>query len=125
MMPAQTANNRNNIILAEMQNVFGDRLEGIVEHKGDIQPVVSSGDIFAQSQPVLISLRIGNQDFRVITFSGSTIELSVGGKQLRLSPVIDNQGNVIVEGSNFVWDNGKTTGHSSASITAKPMEIEL
>jgi hypothetical protein len=123
---AAMTNNDRVAMLREMQQVFGDRLEGVVQYKGSIQPVVNStGGAYTNAQPVVITLRQGSREISIVSFSGNTVTVDLDKDKMTLSPVVTGDGRVIVEGKDFLWSQDKVIGKPGFSIDAKTLGASL
>lgn len=112
-------------LMQEMKSLFGDKLEAVVRQDGRIEPVLASANSYAASQPLVITLRKGNQELRIISFSGNTVTLPFDHKKVSLSATVTREGSVIVEGKDFVWGQEKTVGVLPASIDARTLGAAL
>jgi hypothetical protein len=113
-------------MLNEMRQVFGNRLEGVVQYKGNIQPVVNStGGAYTNAQPVVITLRQGGREISIVSFSGNTVTVDLDHGKMTLSPVVTGDGHVIVEGKDFIWSRDRMIGKPDFSIDAKTLGTSL
>jgi hypothetical protein len=112
-------------LLHEMKQVFGKQLNAVVQDGNNIEPVVDTGASFTDAQPVIMTLKQGGKTLSVMSFSGSTVTLTINHQTVTLSPMVTSDGKVIVEGKDFLWAHGKMNGDSSLSIDAKPLGLSL
>ena len=114
------------MVLSELQKTFGNQLEGVIKHKANYEPLISAQkDQFSNGQPIVIVMKDGDKETRIITNSGNTLQLQMGDKNITISPSVTASGKVIVEGDNFLWKDGKTVGEAPYSIEAKPLGQDL
>jgi hypothetical protein len=94
-------------ILAQMKDLFGAQLNGVVEYAGespDIQLSESAaGEAEGQAQPVVIELRRGGEIVRTLGFSGRSICMKLAGEETCIEPLATGAGDVIVTANHFCW----------------------
>lgn len=112
-------------LIREMRAVFGNQLNGIIESAGKVEPVVAEGNTFSDSQPILVTLQQGDKKLRILCFSGNTVTVPYSGKNLRLTTILNKEGNVIVEGDDFMWTNQQTVGAIPTGMQAEALEPSL
>jgi hypothetical protein len=126
VIPSTIPQNNELAALTEMQKLFGDQLKGIVMEGNQIQPVLSSGgEAFTRSQPILITLQQGGKTSRILCYSGNVISIPVQGKDITINAYVDEKGNAVVEGKDFLWSQGKTLGTAPVTLDAKPVGASL
>ena len=123
--PALTNTTEDLAVLQEMKNLFGAQLAAIVQQGGNIEPILASTRSYATSQPLLITLRKGDQEVRIISFSGNSVTFSFDHKKLSFITTVTDQGTVIVEGKDFIWTQGAMVGAIPGIIDAKTLGAAL
>jgi hypothetical protein len=115
---------REKLLLAQFDQVFGDRLQAVITRGGKMQIVLSETG-GQRGQPVLIHLKADDGDVDIMSFSGSKVSLAVDGKQVSFDTLVDGKGDVILAGDNVFWQAGKgqVEGAPEVRIGAKPLEM--
>ena len=100
-------------LLSEMRGVFGASLQAVVEGKGAPSVVVSEGASSGDGFPVLVELQPGRQKFKVLSFSGQKVPLTLNGKTLEFEVYLTGEGKLIL-----VTDNGAFSVDKEADINS-------
>jgi hypothetical protein len=103
---AKNSAEREKILLAQLSEVFGDRLQAVISRGGKIQIIVSDAP-GPRGQPVEIHLAAADGDVDIMSFSGRQVSLSVAGKQVSFDALVDGKGGVILAGEKLFWQDGK------------------
>ena len=115
---------REKIVLAEFNELFGGRLQAVISTGGQTQIVLGEKDA-QHGQPVVIHLSEKGQTVDIMSFSGENLQVSIGGRQVNFETLVDGQGGVILAGEKLFWQGGKASpgGAADLKIEAKALEM--
>ena len=122
--PAKNSAAREKILLSQLSEVFGDRLQAVITRGGKIQIVVS--DVPGpRGQPVEIHIASVDGDVDIMSFSGRQVSLSVDGRQVSFDALVDGKGGVILAGEKLFWQDGKGAldGAPDVKIGARALDM--
>jgi hypothetical protein len=91
-------------LIHETLAMFPNRVRAIVQDEHGINLVLSDQPDVPTSAPIYVQINDGKQRSSVVTFSGQQIQIA-GQKVTVLSQA---DGKIILEGSNFLWAEGRT-----------------
>ena len=116
-------------VLSQVEEVFPNRLSGIVTNENGTELVLSKEERPNPTQPVVLELSKSGKKTRIVTFSGESVEFDTGSSNEKLEIMVTGDGGVLIMGSNFIWrsDSGekKEEKFKGFDIKAKPLDIEL
>lgn len=108
---------REKRVLREVEELFEGRVQFIVIKNGDATIEVAPDAVFGQ-QAVLMELRRGGESWRIISFSGNTVELEIDGEVVEFEVLVAGDGEVIMAGRDFIWSSGSGSVPARLSIEA-------
>ena len=120
-----TIADRQRAVLAEFNEVFGARLQAIINTDGKTQVVLAEGDQPHQGQPLHIHLSGPGHDVDIVSFSGENVSLSLGGKQVSFDALVDGKGGVILAGDRVFWHDGKGDVADSPGLKIDAHALEM
>lgn len=108
-------------IIREMGNLFPEDLKAVIE-AGGTQEVVLGGSS-QQSQPVAVELRKEGESIRVLSFSGQTLEVKIGGKAFKMEILLTPKDEVLLSGDSFAVksEKGKEINVEGIQVRAAPI----
>lgn len=92
-----------NRLLQEMETLFPNRLNAVVERDGAFEVELSEENPGAPGQPIIMEFRRGSHALRVLGFSGRRVCVDLGGVRACFEPLVTGEGTVILSGENFFW----------------------
>jgi len=100
---------------------------GVARARGAIVRRVrgATEDFLEGYQPVIITLRQGEREICITSFSGNTVTVNLDHGKIILTPVVTGDGHVIVEGKDFVWSQDKVIGRPAVTLDAKMLGVSL
>lgn len=113
-------------LLSQMEGLFGAQLDAIVESTNEAPDIRLSADAtdFARprlAQPVLIQFqRVGGETTRVLSYSGRTVCVTLGGRRMCFEPLVTGRDEVILSGGAFCWSSERpAAGWNGYQVTAR------
>ncbi|MFV0416347.1 MAG: hypothetical protein ACK5NG_08265 [Chthoniobacterales bacterium] len=108
--------------LQEMEMLFPDRLNAVIERDGEYQIDVSEGNSGVDVQPVIVEFKRGSQTVRVLSFSGRRVCVDLGEKETCFEPLVTGEGEVILAGENFLWSPKAPSRLNGFIVTARQLD---
>ncbi len=112
-------------ILQQMQLLFPGQVDAVVQENGKTSLSVAQSTVVGSDQPVVILFKQGTQTIRVLSYSGHSVCLALGGQESCFEILATAAGGVLLEGRNHVWnaaDHPKIAGYS---VRAQTLEESL
>jgi hypothetical protein len=113
-------------VLFQMESLFGKQLDAIVESPDKAPDIHLSDDSSAAArlslaQPVVIQFqRTGGGTTRVLSFSGRTVCVTLGGHRMCFEPLVTGRDEVILSGDAFCWTpEDSSRGFNGYQVTAR------
>ena len=95
------------IVLRQVEAVFGPQLNGVVQRAGAAPDVCLSEDIgqgaAGLAQPVVVEFTRGKDTVRVLGYSGRAVCVELAGRRTCFEPMVTGNGKVILAGEKFCW----------------------
>lgn len=110
-----------NRTLQEMEALFSNRLNAIIERDGAFDVALSDDQAGAPGQPVMVEFRRGQDTFRVLGFSGRSVCVDLGGTTACFEPLVTGEGAVILSGKDFLWSPEHPAGPDGFTVHARPL----
>lgn len=110
-----------NRTLQEMEALFPNRLNAIIERDGAFDLELSDDPTGAPGQPVVVEFRRGESSFRVLGFSGRSVCVDLGGTTACFEPLVTGEGVVILSGDNFLWSPDHPAEPDGFTVRARPL----
>lgn len=108
---------RERNLLREVEGLFRGRLQFIVLKNGQSHIEVADHEVFGD-QAVLLELRGGSESYRVISYSGNTVQLEIDGQMIEFDVLVAGDGEIIMSGPDFIWSSRLRPEFGSMSIEA-------
>lgn len=95
-------------LLAEMEALFPGQLNGVIASGGEVHlDVAAQAAPFPTFQPLAVTLRRGRHVVKVLGYSGRKVCVNLDGRPRCLEPLATPNGQVIVEGDDFLWSKAR------------------
>jgi hypothetical protein len=112
--------------LAQVQELFPDRLNAVIERDGALELDLSTRPQFgATEQPLIVQLERGDQRLRVLSYSGRSITLELKGVKLTFDALVTSDGGIVLSGRDFVWNSKQPGPLAGYRVIAQPLNIAL
>ncbi len=114
-----------------MEGLFGAQLDAIVESTNEAPDIRLSADAtdFARprlAQPVLIQFqRVGGETTRVLSYSGRTVCVTLGGRRMCFEPLVTGRDEVILSGGAFCWSSEQPAAGWNGYQVTRPTAATL
>lgn len=106
LWPVATRSADDAQVFAEMEALFPEQLAAVVTQGDQVDLQLTSGHAPQSDQRVVVKFVRGNQTVRVLSYSGRQTCVDLGGHRACFEALIDERGEVIVVGEDFVWGTG-------------------
>jgi hypothetical protein len=117
---------REKLLLAEFNQLFEGRLQAVISTGGQTQIVLAAAGAAApRGQPVLIRFTDKGKDVEVVSFSGQTVQVQLGGRELVFDTLVNGEGRVILAGEKVFWDGSKGTVTDAPAVKIKTEVLEM
>lgn len=95
-------------LLTEVEALFPGQLNGVIASGGQIHlDVAAQAAPFPASQPLAVTLRRGRHEIKVLGYSGRKVCVNLDGHPRNFEPLATTDGQVIVEGDDFLWSKAR------------------
>lgn len=129
--PFGTTTNESNAradvqMLAQMQQLFPDQLNALIERDGAVELDLSNRpQAAATEQPLLVQLERGDHRLRVLSYSGRSITVELKGARFTFEALVTSDGGVVLSGSDFVWSSRQPGRLAGYRVVAQPLNVSL
>jgi len=107
-------------LLLETMQTFPGQFAALVR-KGERSEIILSDASTANSkQPLIIELRKGKEQQRILTFSGQRLELEINGVKRQVEVLVSGDGAILLAGIDFIWSS-KQPNTSKQEIRARSL----
>lgn len=106
-------------MLGEMLSVFPAELKAIVANGDAPRLVLGANRTSAPSNPLVIELKKRGMIYRILSFSGEALEVSIGGETLKFEVYQTGEGAVMVVSDDLVWTSGSTKDLRGFSVQGR------
>jgi hypothetical protein len=112
--------------LAQVQELFPDRLNAVIERDGALELDLSNRpQSGATEQPLIVQLVRGDQRLRVLSYSGRSITLELKGVKFTFEALVTSDGGIVLSGNDFVWNSKQPGPLAGYRVIAQPLNIAL
>ena len=113
-------------ILREVRTLFPNHLQAVIIGAKDIDIRLHAEATRVSDQPILVELNVpGVGSKQLISFSGQTIETTIGDRPFRLELLLAGGNGVLIAGDDFVWTKHDAVGVTDLQIRAQRLEMPL
>lgn len=123
MLP-KDAIERQRVLLAQFNELFGGKLQAVVTVNGQTQIILGETGT-ARGAPVVIRLNAEGQKIDILSFSGETVKVSVGGREVSFDALEDGRGGVILAGEKLLWTSRKGAAQHAPGMKIKAQLLEM
>jgi len=120
-VPSPEPSFSNAALLAQMERSFPGELDAVIERGGQFKLALATHTTRDSDQPLLVEFRRGNSVIRVLSFSGRHVCVDLGGAQACFEALVDERGNVIVAGEDFVGEGNQSIMSHGWKIVAQSL----
>ncbi len=113
---------RQKAVLAEFNQVFGQRLQAVVNEDGKTEIILADKDQ-PRGQPLHIHLSGEGHSVDVTSFSGQNLTLTINGRQINFDALVDAKGGIILSGEKLFWHGGDAPAVDGLKVKAQPLEM--
>lgn len=110
-----------NRVLQEMETVFPNRLNAVIERDGAFEVELSQDNAAAPGQPIMMEFRRGSHALRVLGFSGRRVCVDLDGVKACFEPLVTGEGTVILSGENFLWSPEHPSAPDGFKVQARAL----
>lgn len=121
---AQTDVQQEKYILAQFNEIFGERLQAIISVNDKTQIVLGDKAV-SRGQPIVIHMQDGEKNIKIVSFSGQNLQISVGDKLVNFDALVDSHGKVLLVGDDLFWESGQngTKQNSKLRVSAENLDL--
>lgn len=112
-------------VLNEVAELFPDTLDAVVEQNGRVDVQLTGREVPASEQPLVVVLRKGREVLRVLSYSGREVCLSLSGRKVCVEVLMDDDGQVIIAGENFLWSEQNPLLLDGYRVEARSLGVML
>jgi uncharacterized glyoxalase superfamily protein PhnB len=116
---------REKVILAEFNELFGGRVQAVINAGGQTQIVLAEQGTVLQGQPVVIRFTDKGRDVEVMSYSGQTVQVSLGGRDVVFETLVSGDGRVILAGEKVFWDGSRGEIADAPGVKIKTGLLEM
>jgi len=110
-------------LLMEMEALFPGQIDAVILQGKDVKLDLSDAPERDSQQPLVVTLRRGDQTVQVLAYSGRKVCVELGGHRECFEPLVTADGNVILSGDDFVWDEKSARRVAGYSVQARSLSL--
>ena len=119
--PQQIASVDEGRLLSEMLRLFPNELKAVVTNGGSPRLVLGKERSVSSSLPVVIELRKGGKSYKVVSFSGESLDFELGGEIMKFELYVTGDGKVLLVGEDFLWSGDSRSEVRGYHVQAKSL----
>lgn len=90
-------------ILKQMEALFPGQIDAVIQKSGAVNLELAAEQSLPSDQPILVRLISGKQSIQIMSYSGRKVCVELEGSRTCFEALLNNDGNVILNGRDFIW----------------------
>lgn len=121
---AQNDVQQEKYILAQFNEVFGEKLQAIISVNDKTQIVLGDKTV-SRAQPIVIRIQDGENKIKIVSFSGQNLQVTVGDKLVNFDALVDSQGKILLVGDDLFWESGQNSIKQNSKLHVSAENLDL
>jgi hypothetical protein len=114
------------VLWRQFEAAFPNRLMAVIARGDDVSVELAPNALPSTNQGVLVTLHgRGGKEIIVLSFSGGSACLDLGGRKLCFEILATDGGGVILAGKDFLWTSEQSSRLAGYQVEAKTFERRL
>jgi hypothetical protein len=123
MLPKSGSCIGNQNVFSEVESMFPGRLLAVIKDGDQLDIKLSDSiETLPNDQRILITFRKNTRLIQILTYSGQPVNVKLDGRTAALTPLLSNDGSVMIVTDSRLLHGSKNSGFDGFSVSAKSVE---